>query len=294
MIICERPLSAHAITAPRPPLPNQARLRDCVERLAVPRHRIANAAGNRGVREQLAQAFADCGLNVTVQGRFNNVVALPPGCARKKITLIAAHYDTVPDCPGADDNGSALAVMLECARLLGTTGTGSTVGYVAFNAEEDGLLGSEDFVAHHLSALPCHVSLVHVLEMVGYRKAGWQALPIPSAKRSKRRADFIGLLAKDRSNEAIDRILGSDVAPTLKVLAAKTWGPLHWVAPDITRSDHFSFWKAGVAAVLWTDTGNFRNPNYHQLTDTPNTLDYRFMSAVTALLCDAVAVHSAP
>ena len=168
------------------------------------------------------------------------------------------------------------------------------MGFVAFNAEEDGLLGSEDFVAQHLSALPCRVSLAHVLEMVGYRKSGWQELPIPSTKRSKRRADFIGLLAKERSNEAIDRVVSSRAAPALKVLGAKTWGPLHWVAPDITRSDHFSFWKAGVPAVLWTDTGNFRNPNYHQLTDTPETLDYRFMSAVTALLCDAVGLHSPP
>ena len=69
------------------------------------------------------------------------------------------------------------------------------------------------------------------------------------------------------------------------LVAAKTWGPLHRVFPDLTRSDHFPFWNAGLPAVLWTDTGNFRNPNYHRATDTPDTLDYGFMREVAELIC---------
>jgi hypothetical protein len=97
--------------------------------------------------------------------------------------------------------------------------------------------------------------------------------------------DFIGLVAKAQSNATADRALSQAAAPALRVLAAKSWGPLHRLLPDLARSDHFPFWNAGLPALLWTDTGNFRNPHYHQPTDTPDTLDFGFMRQVTELLC---------
>ena len=54
---------------------------------------------------------------------------------------------------------------------------------------------------------------------------------------------------------------------------------------DLLRSDHVPFWKRGIPALMWTDTANFRNPNYHQGSDTPDTLDYAFMTRVCLLLC---------
>lgn len=240
----------------------------------------------------MAEAFTAAGLAVQLQGRYRNVVALPRRASGAGFTLIAAHYDSVPDCPGANDNASGLAVMLECARVLAGTEPGSRVGCVAFNAEEDGLLGSRDFVTHGLPALPRVVEAVHVLEMVGFRSSvgeAGQELPLPWVPASLRVGDFLGLVANGRSNSLVDSAVGSSAAPGLRLVTAKTWGPLHRLLPDLTRSDHFPFWRAGLPAVLWTDTGNFRNPNYHLADDLPHTLDYGFMTEVAELLCATVS-----
>jgi Zn-dependent M28 family amino/carboxypeptidase len=184
--------------------------------------------------------------------------------------------------------------MLECARLLERSSLRNAVGFIAFNAEEDGLLGSRDFVTHGLPRLRRRVSTTHVLEMVGFRHASSRAtLPLPWVPASFDVPDFIGLIAKGRSNAIVDHAVTSRASPGLRIVAAKTWGPLHTVLPDITRSDHFPFWKAGIPAVLWTDTGNFRNPHYHRATDTPDTLDHAFMRDVAELLT-AVVCTAAP
>jgi Zn-dependent M28 family amino/carboxypeptidase len=235
-------------------------------------------------------AFERSGLSVTVQGPHRNVVALPPR-PRASVTIIAAHYDSVPDCPGADDNASGLAVMLECARRLADTPALGAVGFIAFNAEEDGLLGSRDFVANGLPSLGCPIGRVHVLEMVGFRgkPSASQSLPLPWVPEKLRAPDYLALLAKGAANPIAEAALRSTSAPGLRLLAANTWGPLHSLQPDITRSDHFPIWCVGVPAVLWTDTGNFRNPHYHRPTDRPETLDYDFMAEVTTLLAALVA-----
>lgn len=281
--IRERPSHPSAPTDPKS-ASLEARLRRDVERLAVPRHALCNRAANRWVREELAGAFERAGLAVVLQGPHQNLVALPRR-PRGPLTVVAAHYDSVPDCPGADDNASGLAVMLECARRRAEA-EGGDVGFIAFNAEEDGLLGSRDFVANGLPALRCSIGRVHVLEMVGFRGAprASQSLPLPWLPARLRVPDFIGLVGKGGGNSMAEAALSSTSAPGLRLLAAKTWGPLHRVLPDITRSDHFPFWCARVPALLWTDTGNFRNPHYHRPSDVPDTLDYGFMAEVTTLL----------
>lgn len=277
---------------PRPECsPDQQRLSNWVKRLAVPRNALANAASNRWVRDELAGELERCGLVVRTQGRWQNVVALPRGTGRRRpVVLVGAHYDSVPDRPGADDNASGLSVMLECARLLARSQAEVSVGFVAFNGEEDGLLGSRDFVDRGMSELGLAVRVAHVLEMVGFRDqaAGPQHLPLPWIEASRRRPDFLGLLGKGRSNKMVDEALASVASPRLRVLGAKTWGPLHFVFPDLRRSDHFSFWRRGLPSVLWTDTADFRNPNYHRASDTADTLDYGFMRDITGLLTTLV------
>ena len=275
--------------------PEEARLSEWTRRLAVPRHRVLHRRQNRWVREELARAFEAAGFGVRLQGEYENLVALPEGARGESLPLVAAHYDSVPFCPGADDNASGLAVMLECARVLGKGQ--AKVGFVAFNAEEDGLLGSQDFVRSGLGSLPCTVSSVHVLEMVGYRPGHSkerQALPFPWLPDRLKTPDFLGLVAKGATNRLIDAALDSEAAPKLRVLGAKTWGPLHRLFPDLARSDHFPFWNAGLSALLWTDTGNFRNPNYHRPSDTPDTLDYAFMRDVAELVCALIVAEQRP
>ncbi|WP_224368794.1 M28 family peptidase [Hyalangium versicolor] len=274
--------------------PDGRQLREWVERLAIPRHLFANTSENAWVRDELAEAFERYGFSVQLQGRYQNVVAVPRTASTRPLTLISAHYDSVPDCPGADDNASGLAVMLECARVLSENRRGLAVGFISFNAEEDGLLGSRDFVTHGLPELHRPVRLTHVLEMIGFRASSVpQRLPLPWAPSRMKVPDFLGLLATGNSNATVDLAVNSAAAPRLRLLAAKTWGPLHRLLPDLRRSDHFPFWDAGIPAVLWTDTGNFRNPHYHQATDTPDTLDYTFMREAAELLCALVSQEEA-
>ncbi|WP_141332178.1 M28 family peptidase [Myxococcus sp. AB025B] len=295
MVIRERAAEAVVASVDRAAVEAEARLLRWVERLAIPRHFVVNARNNAWVRDELAQAFERLGLDVHLQGRYGNVVALPRSAKGRTVTFVAAHYDSVPDCPGADDNASGLAVMLECARTLVLRGAGEGVGFLAFNAEEDGFLGSDDFVTQGVPALPCGLGTTHVLEMVGFRERSGvaQALPLPWVPKGLRSPDFLGLLAKGRSNGAVDRALGSDAAAGLRVMGAKTWGPLYRLLPDLARSDHVPFWLADRPAVLWTDTANFRNPHYHRATDTPDTLDPSFMREVSELLVAVVSAESA-
>lgn len=282
--------SSPAVEAP-------ARLRAWVNRLAIPRHRTANPAGNRRVREEILTEFEARGFTAEVVGRYQNVIARPKSARRQRLTWICAHYDAVPDVPGADDNASGLAVMLECARRLGDADRGEAVGFVAFNAEEEGLLGSADFVHHVLPGLRSTFRTAHVLEMVGFRRPSSsprQRLPLPWVPRRFLTPDFLGLVANNRSNADVGRALRSNAAPDLRVLAAKTWGPMHWLMPDLQRSDHLPFWRADVPAVLWTDTANFRNPNYHRVTDTPETLDPDFMAGVAEILTAVASREVAP
>jgi len=274
--------------------PELPRLRRWVEELAVPRHAFVNARANAWVRSQLAAAFEQLGLRVHLQGPHRNVVALPPA-PQGPLTLVAAHYDSVPNCPGADDNASGLAVMLECARTLSLRGPNPRLGFVAFNAEEDGLLGSRDFVKNGRASLSCSLGLVHVLEMLGFRGAEGvrQTLPLPFLPKGLERTDYIGVISKGRSNAIVDRALRATSVPELEVRAAKTWGPLYRLLPDLARSDHFPFWLSGVPAVMWTDTGNFRNPHYHRASDLPSTLDYDFLQGVAGLLYELLSAEPA-
>jgi Zn-dependent M28 family amino/carboxypeptidase len=269
-------------------VPDLDRLREWVGRLAVPRHMLANARNNAWVRRELALAFERAGYAVKLQGAYRNVIATPRDGGDEPLTVIAAHYDTVPNCPGADDNASGLAVMLECARLLRGASSPRPIAFIAFNGEEDGLLGSRDFVAHGMSALGRTIREVHVLEMVGYRPSDLapQTLPFAWVPAKLKVPDFIGLLGHGgSSNAAVERAVASEASPSLRRIGAKTWGPIHRLLPDLTRSDHFPFWSSDTPSVLWTDTGNFRNPNYHLPSDTPDTLDFEFMQQVAELVC---------
>jgi Zn-dependent M28 family amino/carboxypeptidase len=261
-------------------------LRAWVRTLAHPRHFWAEAAQNRKIGDAIADELGRLGFRVELQGRYRNVVALPSGAERQPCTLVCAHYDSVPGCPGADDNASGVAVLLECARRVAELRVGG-LGFVAFNAEEDGLLGSRDFVESGLSALSLKLKMVHVLEMCGYRSMGKgsQLGPLPPRLLGLDAGTFIAMIGRGASNCAVRSALDATMVPNLHRIGVQTTELATRLLPDIARSDHYPFWNAELPAVLWTDTGNFRNPNYHQRSDTPETLDYRFMADVTELLC---------
>lgn len=265
----------------------EQRLRAHVLKVARNRHRRAQPSENRAVAEYIAHELAGMGFRVDWQGPLDNVVALPKA-ADERPALVAAHYDSVPFSPGADDNASAVAVLLEAARAAARAG--ANVGFVAFNAEEEGLMGSRDFVEKS-SITP---RVVHVLEMVGYtdRRPGGQRRPVYLPIRIPDVGDFLGVIANSSSAAEVERVRAAarrlSVGPRL--LTLDTRFGVERLLFDLLRSDHVPFWKRGIPALMWTDTANFRNPNYHRGSDTPDTLDYAFMTRVCLLLCASLDV----
>jgi hypothetical protein len=278
---------AHAVAEPIRVLLNSvsaARLRRTVETLAFPRHYWAEAQQNRFAAEMIASELAGYGYNTQLVGQYQNVLALPSH--QEPLVLIGAHFDSVPGTPGADDNASAVAALLECARLLQAQAL--PVCFVAFNAEEDGLLGSEEFVKAWLPASNIRIRQAHILEMVGYcqHTPGSQRLPPGLPIRIPDQGNFIGVLGNKHSNAIVNEILGQGKTylPEFPVLGLQVQLGIEKLLPVLGRSDHAPFWRAGIPAVMWTDTAEFRNPNYHLATDTPATLDYEFLGNVTSLL----------
>ena len=272
-------------------------LRTFVETFAFPRHFFAENRANRQARDLLLRSAADFGYKPSVQGDFDNVVMTSAGPADGPFVLLGAHYDSVPRTPGADDNASAMAVCLECARLVARHNIGSVMT-VFFNREEDGMVGSKEFVAS-LGGQPARrIREAHVFEMVGYRDraAGSQklphGLPIPYAPDV---GDFLALLANRDSSAISEELMGlaTRYVRQFPVLALQVYFGIERAFAVLNRSDHAPFWQAGIPAMMWTDTAEFRNPHYHRESDTPDTLDYDFMAQVTRLaLARAASLRS--
>jgi hypothetical protein len=97
--------------------------------------------------------------------------------------------------------------------------------------------------------------------------------------------DFLALLANRRSNAIAEKLLtlAASYVPQSRVLALKIYLGIEKFFGHLLRSDHAPFWKAGIPSIMWTDTSEFRNPHYHRVSDTPETLDYDFVSQVAKL-----------
>jgi Zn-dependent M28 family amino/carboxypeptidase len=270
-----------------------------VDMLAFPRHYLAERNANVRARDLLVRLLTTFGYAPVLQGAYDNIVVTSGNSQDGPCLLLGAHYDSVPGTPGADDNGSAVAVCLECARLLADVPTHPTM-IVFFNREEDGLLGSRDFVADLGGKAPKQIAEAHIFEMVGFcnRAPNSQRMPpgIPGFAAPDA-GDFLALIANRHSNavgEALLKLAASYV-PKFPVVALKMYLGIERFFQDLHRSDHAPFWEAGVPAVMWTDTSEFRNPHYHRASDTPATLDYDFIAGVTRLaLARAVARGPCP
>ena len=201
--------------------------------------------------------------------------------------LVGAHYDTVSASPGADDNATGVAVVLEVARLLGSRPTSRTLQLALFDREELGLLGSRAFVANekHLENLQGAL----VMDMVGFacHQVGCQKYPqgLPVVPPSDK-GDFLAVVGDMEHATLLDAFQpsGQDTLPPTLTLPVPLKGML---MPDTLRSDHAPFWYRGVGAVLLTDTANLRTPHYHQPSDTPATLDKSFFSGAAQIVVNA-------
>jgi hypothetical protein len=226
---------------------------------------------------------------------FRNLLATIPGTRQPEArVLVVAHYDTVEDSPGADDNGSGVAGLLELARVLRPLRFGRTVQLVAVNLEENqeqegepklSTVGSRA-LAVDARALGWQIEGVLVLESIAYAGADLaQTAPAGLPLAMPERGDFLAVVANQASAglvAAFDRAVARHGIPLpLFPLVVPGKGE---ALRDTRRSDHAPFWDEDYPAVMLTDTANFRNPNYHQPGDTLDTLNLAF----TAEVCRAV------
>jgi Zn-dependent M28 family amino/carboxypeptidase len=212
-----------------------------------------------------------------------------PGREDRGFVLIGAHYDAVPGSPGADDNGSALAVLLELAEAFSDVPARRPIRLVAFDLEETNRSGSRAY-AQDLRQRGERLALMISLEMLGYRDArpGSQRYPAGGLRYLyPDRGDFIGLIGNMRTLPIIWRL-----ARSMRGFVPCEFLPVPFrgrVLPDVRRSDHSSFWDLSYPAIMITDTANMRNPHYHWPSDRVETLDIRFLSAVCAGIVSAVS-----
>jgi Zn-dependent M28 family amino/carboxypeptidase len=266
-----------------------------LERLIAERHPDSSPDALRAAAGYLRHQFIRLGFTTVSHefsargGIYENVIATTPleTEASAAPLVLAAHYDTVSGSPGADDNASALAVLLDVARRVPPSGLRRPVRFIAFCLEEENLLGSRAYAAH-LAATSQAVLGAIVLECVGYARdeEGSQRIPpgVPVAVPTV--GNFLAVIGNQRSQAltlAVDRAL----RPHLPVVPLVVPGDGE-LLPDTRRSDHTSFWEQGFPAVMLTDTADFRNPHYHRPTDTLDTLNLDFMAAVADGVREAV------
>jgi len=266
---------------------SESDLRSWVKRFSLPRHFLGQPQANREAAETIANLFKDWGYDVSFQGQLYNVVARPKMNAGL-IQIVAAHFDSTAFTPGADDNASAVAAMLGCAKAVAAAKPKTPVVFVSFNREEDGLLGSIDFVKNLTTAERRKIQCAHVLEMVGFAtdKPNSQKIPPGLPIKAPTMGNFLGLLANGDSADVMKRLLqnAKGYQPDLPTLGLHVLLGFEKFLPVLQRSDHAPFWQAGIPSIMWTDTSEFRNPHYHLDTDTPETLNYPFLRRVTQLL----------
>jgi Zn-dependent M28 family amino/carboxypeptidase len=202
--------------------------------------------------------------------------------------LLGAHFDTVAGTPGADDNASGVAVLLEVARLARSFSLPRPWTFVGFTTEEPPAfftpyMGSRIYAKaarkekHKILGMLC-------LEMVGYyrQEPGSQYIPLTLRFLGfPTTGNFIGLVSDRRSKpllKRLDEALKQGCRLPTATLAAPLGGHL---LPEVRLSDHANFWDEGYPAIMLTDTAFMRNPNYHGPQDTMDQLDLEAMTELT-------------
>lgn len=226
-------------------------------------------------------------------GTWRNIIAELPGKAQDSGGLvIGAHYDTVSGTPGADDNASGMAGVLELARLYAGTAPSIPLRFVAFALEEPPVFRTDNMgsyvYAESLKKKGERLAGMICLEMIGffsdepdsqYYPAGFMKWFYPEV------GNFISIVSDLSSRGFLERVKKAFMKGT--DLPVETLSTLP-IVPGIDFSDHRSFWKCGYGAVMVTDTAFYRNPHYHRVSDTSDTLDYARMAKVVDGLSAAV------
>jgi Zn-dependent M28 family amino/carboxypeptidase len=222
----------------------------------------------------------------------NIIVDLPGTELPNEVLIFGAHYDAVYRAPGADDNGTGIAAIMEMARVLKDRPTKRTIRLIFFTLEEVGLVGSKQHAVAYKKKLDAGlekpIGMVS-LDMLGFYsdEPNSQESPIKPIKgvfEPPTVADFIGLATVAMHRQFSQRLNKEmlEGSPELKTIVVDF---LPIPVPDMLRSDHAPFLAIGVPSVIMSDTANFRSPHYHQPTDTIDTIDtVRFTRVVQGLV----------
>jgi len=274
-----------------------SQLRDSLER------HVQELAGTIGARSLLmsgtldaaeryvAAALNEAGYEVSSlpfssgKGEARNLEATLPGTtAAQEIVVVGAHYDTVVTTPGADDNASGVAVLIEAARILKTRNPARTVRFVAFPNEEPPFFRTDDMGSVRYARL-CRergddVVAMYALESLGYfdEAPDSQMYPPPFALMYPSEGNFVGFVGSLSSRGLTHRAIAlfrENIPVPSEGLAGPSW------IPGVDLSDHRSFWNEGYPALMITDTALFRNPYYHKPGDVPSILDYNRLTWIT-------------
>lgn len=262
------------------------RLEAHLQQVAQPRDPDWSPLGHqqveRYIQEQLSKWGSLESFPFEAGGRLhrNWILKLPGSRSGRQPILIGAHFDAAPATPGADDNASGIAVLLELARHFAANPAPSPLWLVAFDLEERGMVGSGAY-AQFLQRQRQSLRLMLSLEMLGYRDPtpGSQRYPAGLEKLYPNRGDYIGLIGNWPTWGdllKLQRDFQKVGIPCCWLLA----GQRGLILPATRLSDHSPFWDAGYAAVIVTDTAFLRNPHYHKLSDTLETLDPDFLTGV--------------
>jgi hypothetical protein len=237
----------------------------------------------------IASRFQQAGAVTERQGfevrrvRYQNVTARF-GPDTREVVVVGAHYDTAGDQPGADDNASGVAGVLELARLLAGEPLKSRVELVAYTLEEPPHFRTEHMGsavhARSLSERNAEVRLMVAVEMIGYYSDAPDSQEFPMAFLKAfypSRGNFAAVVGKWGQ--------GGTVCRVKRAMRQSGGIPVHALhaptgTPGTDLSDHRNYWSRGWPAVMVTDTAFMRNERYHTVEDTPDTLDYERMARV--------------
>ena len=293
-------------TGPLPPLTSEEkrlseRLREHVVVLAgqIGERNLANYHGLQDAAQYVGDRLREYGLQVSdqselVEGRtVMNLEGVRQGSrAPEEIVIIGAHYDSAPGTPGANDNATGVAALLELARRFATVQPERTLRFVAFTNEEPphfqgSTMGSMIYASRCRERGENIVAMLSMETMGCYSdRPGSQQYPAPLDRFYPDTGNFIAFVGNVQSRDLVRRTIGtfrnSTRFPSEGVAAPET-------LPGIGWSDQWSFWQVGYPGIMITDTAPFRYPHYHHPSDTPDKIDYHRLSRVVTGLNHVVA-----
>ena len=251
--------------------------------IAIPRHARWDPMGLMTVRSYVRNQLSDLGdleehhFTSGIDAGINFILKFPGRHPNRRPLLVGAHYDGPLQSIGADDNASGVTALLELARRWSNNPPKRPIWIVAFDQEEWGMLGSTA-LAEQLKANRQRLKLMVSLEMLAFTSQS-QNYPQPEMRRLYGdRGDFIALVANASAGVMLTQLthaVGQHVRT--KALPVPRAGR---DVPDVRLSDHSPFWDQGYNALMVTDTSFMRNPHYHQMSDTIETLDLAFFASV--------------